>query len=147
MSRNQRARRKDKYLKQQRARSLRPSKSAIWNEACDRADELMDQELWSQAREVLEAVDRLHPGANCVLDRLADVYEELGETDCLASVNSRRESNPLNEAMQQLIDIRGRFDSIDVDPEQGGRIGNNVGCGGRLVVADVVDRMLIRALQ
>src|SRR3954447_21679632 len=34
-----------------------------------------------------------------------------------------------------------------LDPEQGGRIGDNIGCGGRLVVADVVDRMLIRALQ
>ena len=122
MSRNQRARRKEKHFKQQRdARLLRPSKSAIWNEACDRADDLIDQELWSEAREVLEAVDRSHPGANCVLDRLAEVYDELGETDCLASVNSRRKSNPiLNEVVHQLIDIQGRFDDNQrshVEPE------------------------------
>jgi hypothetical protein len=47
--------------------------SLIWSEACDRADNLIDQEFWSEAREVLEAVDRSHPGANCVLDRLAEV--------------------------------------------------------------------------
>jgi tetratricopeptide (TPR) repeat protein len=112
MSRNQRARRKEKHFKQQRdARLLRPSKSAIWTEACDHADDLIDKELWSEAREVLEAVDRSHPGANCVLDRLAEVYDELGETECLAAVNSRRKSNPtLNEVVQELIDIQDRFD-------------------------------------
>lgn len=109
MSRNQRARRKQKHFKQQRdARLLSPSRSTLWNAACNRADELIDQELWSEAREVLEAVDRSHPGANCVLDRLAEVYDQLGETDCLASVNSRRKSN-LNEMVQQLIDIQGLF--------------------------------------
>ena len=112
MSQNQRARRKEKHLKQRRdARLLRASNSAIRNEACDRADDLIDQELWSEAREVLEAVDRSHPEANCVLERLAEVYEELGETDCLASVNSRRKLSPVpNEVSQQLIDIQRRFD-------------------------------------
>ena len=90
---------------------LRPSKSAIWTAACDRADELMDQELWSEARDVLEAADRTHPGANCVLDRLADVYEELGDTDGLASVDSRRKSNPsLDAMMRQLTEIQSRYD-------------------------------------
>ncbi len=112
MSRNQRARRKEKHVKQKRdARLLRPSKSAIWTAACDRADELMDQELWSEARDVLEAVDRTHPGGNCVLDRLADVYEELGDTDGLASVDSRRRSNPTLDAMiRQLTEIQSRYD-------------------------------------
>jgi hypothetical protein len=112
MSRNHRARRKEKHFKQQReARLLRPSRSALWNAACERADDLIDQGLWSEAREVLEAVDRSHPGANCVLDRLAEVYEELGETDCLASVNSRRKPDPmLNKMAQQLIDIQRRID-------------------------------------
>lgn len=122
MSRNQRARRKAKHFKQQRdARLLRPSKSAIWNEACVRADELIDQELWSEAREVLETVDQAHPGANCILDRLAEVYDALGETECLASVNSRRKSNPiLNEVVHQLVDIQGRFGDnprSQVEPE------------------------------
>ena len=112
MSRNQRARRKEKHFKQKRdARLLRPSKSTIWNQACDRADELMDQELWSEARDVLEDVDRTHPGANCVLDRLADIYEELGDTEGLASVDSRRRSNPtLDAMMRQLTEIQSRYD-------------------------------------
>lgn len=113
MSKNQRARRKEKQIKQQRdARLPRSSKSAIWNRACDRADDLIDQELWSEAREVLEAVDRSHPGGNCVLERLAEVYDYLGESDCLASVESRRKSNPsLIEAVHRLIDIESHFDA------------------------------------
>ena len=112
MSRNQRARRKEKYFKQKRdAQVARPSKSAIWNEACERADELIEQEMWSEARELLEAVDRSHPGGNCVLLRLADVYEELGESDRVASVNSRLQSNPqLNELAPLLTGIRRDFD-------------------------------------
>jgi|GEM_PF-4463289 len=84
--------------------------STIWHEACDRADGLMDRGLWSQAREVLEEVDRLHPGADCVLDRFAEVYEELGETDCLTAVNSRRTPNSIpDELIRQLIDSESRF--------------------------------------
>ena len=112
MSRNQRASRKEKHFKQKRdARLLRPSKSTIWTAACDRADELMDQELWSEAREVLEEVDRSHPGGNCVLVRLAEVYEELGETDALASVNSRRNSHrTLNEVVRRYIETHSGID-------------------------------------
>ncbi len=114
MSGNQPARRKEKKFRQrQDARQPRPSKSIIWNNACNRADELIDQELWSEAREVLEAVDRSHPGGNCVLDRLAEVYRELGETDCLASVNIRRKPvSVFREELHQLINIQDGFDVI-----------------------------------
>lgn len=120
MSRNQRARRKQKHSKQQRdARLLSPSRSTIWNAACNRADELIDQELWSEAREVLEAVDRSHPGANCVLDRLAEVYDPTNahettvshhriprDAHLVYSVGNRAVSAACGATLARLLEIR-----------------------------------------
>ena len=112
MSRNHRTHRKEKRSKQQRDARLRlPSKSTIWNQACDRADELIDQNLWSEARDVLETVDRLHPGSGCIHVRLAVVYEELGETELLAAVRGRYKSNPVvRDLVRRLIDLDTDFE-------------------------------------
>ena len=126
MSRNHRTRGKEKREKQQRdARSRLPSKSTIWNQACDRADELINQNLWSEARDVLETVDRLHPGADCIHVRLAVVYEELGETELLASVRSLYKSNPVvRDLVHRLIDLESQIEegvhSSDEPDSRGG---------------------------
>ena len=126
MSRNHRMRGKVKRDKQQRDARLRlPSKSTIWNQACDRADELIDQNLWSEARDVLETVDRLHPGADCIHVRLAVVYEELGESELLASVRSLYKSNPIvRDLVHRLIDLESQIEegvhSSDEPDSRGG---------------------------
>lgn len=121
MSRNHRTHGNGKRSKKpQDARLRLPSKSTIWNQACDRAEELMDQNQWSEAREVLETVDRLHPGAECVLVRLAEVYQKLGEKEQLAAVKSRYKSSPGKELVRSLINLDTDFEDglrSSVEPE------------------------------